>query len=158
MLHKQLERAKAKIRSMWKLNCKQFMEHETLIEAKDYETADLKARLRALKGRGSSPDTDHSPSTLSVGVQATSGRMCHGKAPSTDCFTGESVEILLDYWLLALKCAPDWNGWTRSRATDADGRALQRAYPTGVESAQSGREGYLYPCSECATRMARPGQ
>ena len=130
MLHEQLGRAKEKIKSMWKLNCEQLMEHEALIEAKDDEIANLKARLTILEGRSSSPDTGHGRSTPSGGVSVVPGRMRRGKAPPIDCFTGESMEILLDDWLPALERARDWNGWTEAEllmqmAGHLKGRALQ---------------------------------
>jgi len=41
------------------------------------------------------------------------GAMLHrGKAPPIDSFTGEDITITFDDWLLTLKRAATWNGWT----------------------------------------------
>ena len=68
--------------------------------------------------------------SIESGGTPVSSRMRRGKAPPVDPFTGEDPECRLDDWLLTLRTAADWNGWTEGDsliqlAGHLKGRALQ---------------------------------
>ena len=146
-----LQKQKDRVKELWKLNCEQLAEHDSMITAKDEEIASLRARLEGLVVEGHSPGgrspstrgrplvpLDHPPShegsiAMDHGSPATGHRpplTRRGKAPPVDSFTGENPEVRIDDWLPALERASTWNGWSEEErlmqlAGHLRGRALQ---------------------------------
>ena len=133
-LRKGLQKQKDRVKELWKLNCEQLADHDSIIPAKDVEISSLRARVEELTmhehapGRESSAttgvrliDPDHtSPHRGPRDRMSPDPRLpgprppiaCRGKAPTIDFFTGENQEICIDDWLPALERASTWNGWT----------------------------------------------
>ena len=96
----QIDEEKAKVRSMWRMNCEYVVEQEEVVAAKDAEIARLKEALREPglhSGEGGVTRTgtplEVAPLTLSLTEEH---RPRRGKAPPVDAFTGEGHEILLN--------------------------------------------------------------
>ena len=133
-LRRELETQKGKLREMWRLNCEQLAEMDTLLVEREEENTRLRGELTRL--RGSSPSahamTSEGPrhSAEEEGMSDGRSRTRRGKAPPVDAFTGTDQECRLEDWLPTLKRAADWNGWRDSDlllqlAGHLKGRALQ---------------------------------
>ena len=116
-LRRELETQRGKLRELWRLNCEQLAEMDTLLTEKEENTR-LRGELTRL--RGSSPGAYSMASEGSrhsaeeEGVSDGNFRARRGKAPPVDAFTGTDPECRLEDWLPTRKRAADWNGWTDS--------------------------------------------
>ena len=127
-----LRAEKERAAQIWKLNCEQAAEQETLLAARDEEIESLKKQIMELNTRLKLPAGGMDEGS---GVADTSTRKCElsrprrGRAPPIDQFTGEDPEVSLDDWLPALSRASCWNGWSEEEliqlAGHLKGRALQ---------------------------------
>lgn len=152
-LREGLQKQKDRVKELWKLNCEQLAEYDSIIAAKDVEISSLRARVEELTMHEHAPGGE-SPATTGVRLvdppddtsphRGPRDRMSpdprppgprppiprRGKAPPVDSFTGENQEIRIDDWLPALERASTWNGWTEEErlmqlAGHLRGRALQ---------------------------------
>ena len=109
-LRTELEAQKTRVRELWRLNCDQLAEMDSLLLQKDEEIGSLQAELAQL--RGTSP-TSSAPSVTSEEIELgmedsprhttdRSHRVRRGKAPPVDTFTGEDAESRVEDWLPAL--------------------------------------------------------
>ena len=152
-LREGLQKQKDRVKELWKINCEQLAEHDSIIAAKDVEISSLRARVEELTMHEHAPGGE---SLATTGVRlidppgdtsphrGPGDRMSRdpkppgprppiphrGKAPPVDSFTGENQEIRLDDWLPALERASTWNGWSEEErlmqlAGHLRGRALQ---------------------------------
>ena len=64
-LREGLQKQKDRVKELWKLNCEQLAEHDSIIAAKDAEISSLRARVEELEVREHAPGGE-SPSTMGV--------------------------------------------------------------------------------------------
>ena len=129
--------AKQKYRELWRLNCEQLGEYDSLVAMKEEEIEDLKKRVAEFEALGlgrerrasvqAPPNSGTACSTTThvvadTGVR-TASRVTHsvsephpisrtGKAPPIDPFDGETNGVTFEDWLPTLQRAAAWNGWT----------------------------------------------
>ena len=118
--------SKQKYRELWRLNCEQLSEYDSLVASKEEEIKALQGRMAELEA----PKTGSVSSSLLHGVHLASDAIesrvtepshpaseprpvsRQGKAPPIDPFDGETVGITFEDWLPTLQRAATWNGWT----------------------------------------------
>ena len=132
--------AKQKYRELWRLNCEQLGEYDSLLAMKEEEIEDLKKRVAEFEALGlgrerrasvqAPPNSGTACSTpthviVDTGVRTASRvtKPSHsvsephpisrrGKAPPIDPFDGETNGVTFEDWLPTLQRAAVWNGWT----------------------------------------------
>ena len=103
--------SKSRAKEIW--SCKQGLDFDSTIAAKDQEIAQSRAQLEeSTNHRRPSPslseDSVGDPTTL-----PSSRGPRRGRAPPIDKFSGKSPQIRLDDWLPRLQKAALWNKWTK---------------------------------------------
>ena len=97
-VRQELDLKKARIKELWRMNCGQLSEYDSLIVSKDEEISRLTAQLaERCHQRASSDDDDNDAVSTSEPLQPREGR--RGRAPPVDKFTGEDPSVRLDDWL-----------------------------------------------------------
>ena len=130
-LEEKLGNEKARVKELWRMNCRQLDEHDQLLAAKDEELETLRSQLHsAFSTRGTAQTLLARQTPANQGTDSSTSRGRRGKAPPVDSFTGESSDTRLDDWLPSLKRAAEWNDWTEAEllmqlAGHLRGRALQ---------------------------------
>jgi len=108
-LRRELEEQKGRVRELWRLNCEQLMEMDTLLSEKEEENCRLRDELTRLRRSspsvhsGTSEESRHSAED--EGMPSRHSQVRCGKAPPVDAFTGTDPECHLEDWLPTLKRA-----------------------------------------------------
>ena len=105
----ELELKKARVKELWRMNCEQLSEYDSLLVAKEEEIARLTVQLAEQHNRR--PPTDENDDADSISEPQIRESGC-GRAPPVDKFTGEDPSVRLDDWLPGLNRASRWNGWS----------------------------------------------
>ena len=115
--------SKQKYRELWRLNCEQLSEYDSLVAAKEEALQGRMAELEAPKTGSVSSSLLHGVHLASDAIESRVTEPSHpaseprpvsrrGKAPPIDPFDGETVGITFEDWLPTLQRAATWNGWT----------------------------------------------